>query len=242
MDVAEKPAPVLSRWAAAFQVVICCGQIPTQTSIAAILMLAGLTPEVNGQVQLPFFAALTLLDTAVVISLMHIFIKDSGESPREVFIGSRPTGRELGLGIIFTPLVLVGALGLVAVLKALVPALHNVPVSPFDAFFDTPTHALIFTIVAMVAGGVREELQRAFLLRRFEQRLGGMKLGLALYSVAFGAFHYTQGIDVAIATGMLGLFWGWLYMMRRSVVSAMVSHAGFNGTQVLQQLVIKTLT
>ena len=93
MDVAEKPAPVLSRWAAAFQVVICCGQIPTQTSIAALLMLAGITPEVNGQVMLPFFAALTLLDTAVVISLMHVFIKDSGESPREVFTGGRATGR-----------------------------------------------------------------------------------------------------------------------------------------------------
>ena len=232
---------VPGRWAAAFQVVICCGQLPTQTSIAALLLLAGITPEVNGQIGLPFFAALTLTDTVVVITLMHIFLNDSGESFRQVFTGGRSNGRDVALGIIFTPLVLVGALGLVALLKTFVPVLHNVPVSPFDSFFDTPARALVFTFVAMVAGGVREELQRGFLLHRFEQRLGGIRLGLALFSIAFGAFHYTQGIDVAIATGLLGLFWGWLYVRRRSVVAAMVSHAGFNGTQVLQQMLVKML-
>ena len=55
------------------------------------------------------------------------------------------------------------------------------------------------------------------------QHLGGMPVGLAIYSIVFGAAHFTQGYDVAIATGLLGLFWGWLYMKRRSVVAAMVS-------------------
>lgn len=97
---------------------------------------------------------------------------------------------------------------MVALLKVFVPFLHNVPVSPFEGFFDTPLHAMIFTVVAMVAGGVREELQRGFLLHRFDQSLGGMKVGLAVFSVVFGLAHYTQGWDVAVATGLLGLFWG----------------------------------
>lgn len=241
MDVDEKPAHKPSRWAAAFQVMICCGQIPTQTSITAVLLLAGMTPEINGQVTLPFFAALTLIDTVVVIALMRVFLSDSQESSTRVFLGARPRAREVGLGIILTPVVLVGALSVVALMKAFIPSLHNVPLSPFESFFDTPWRGIVFTVVAMVAGGVREELQRGFLLHRFEQSLGGMKVGLAVFSVAFGAFHYTQGWDVAIATGLLGLFWGWLYMKRRSVVAAVVSHAGFNGTQVLQQLLIKML-
>lgn len=248
MEVDEKPVKKISRWAAAFQVVICCGQIPTQTAIASLLMLFGVAPEANGQITLGFFAGITLIDTFVVIALMRIFLNDGNESARTVFFGPRDREhgpynleRETGIGIILTPVVLVGALTLVALLKLFVPVLHNVPVSPFESFFDTPLRALVFTVVAMVAGGVREELQRGFLLHRFEQSLGGMKLGLALFSVAFGAFHYTQGWDVAIATGLLGLFWGWLYMKRGSVVAAMVSHAGFNGTQVLQQLVIKLI-
>lgn len=246
MDVEQDPVRKPSRFAAFFQVVVCCGQIPTQTSIAALLMLAGVTPEVNGQVTLTFFAALTLIDTAVVIALMRVFLHDSDESSMRVFFGPReaPHGaynlkREVGLGVIFTPLVLIGALGVVAALRAFVPALHNVPESPFEHFFATPTRAAVFTFVAIVAGGVREELQRGFLLHRFDQRLGGMTLGLGVYTIIFGVAHYTQGWDVAIATGLLGLFWGWLYLKRRSVAAAMVSHAGFNGTQVLQQLILK---
>lgn len=262
MDVVEQPVGKPSGWRrwlpawlfsprglAILQVVICCGQIPTQTLIAFFLLAIGVPPEVDGQVTLTFFAALTLIDTIVVIALMRLFLVDGHESPMQVYFGPREREhgpynleRETGLGIIFTPVVLVGALGLVALLKVLIPALHNVPVSPFESFFDTPLHAMIFTVVAMIAGGVREELQRGFLLHRFEQRLGGMKVGLAIYSVVFGVAHYTQGWDVAIATGLLGLFWGYLYMKRRSVVASMVSHAGFNGTQVLQQLLIKTLT
>jgi membrane protease YdiL (CAAX protease family) len=246
MDVADIPTRTTGRWTAAFQVIICCGQLPTQTAIAAAILAFGVPADVNGQVPLAFFASVTLLDTVVVIALMGLFLKDGGESPLQVWFGprERPHGpynlpRETSLGLIFTPVVLVGAGLVAAALRILVPRLHNVPVSPFDAYFDTPGRAHLFTVVAMVAGGVREELQRGFLLHRFRHQLGGVRLGLALYSVAFGAFHYTQGWDVAIITGLLGLFWGYLYIRRGSVAASMVSHAGFNGTQVLQELVLK---
>ena len=241
MEVDQKPVRKPGRWTAAFQIVICCGQLPTQTAIAAILLLLGVTPDVNGQIALGFFAAITLIDTVVVITLMHVFLADGNESTRRVFFGDRPWTREAGLGVVLTPVVLIGALSLVAVLKGFLPSLHNVPISPFESFLHPRWRALVFTVVAMVAGGVREELQRGFLLHRFEQSLGGMTVGLAVFSVAFGAFHYTQGWDVAIATGALGLFWGWLYMRRRSVVASMVSHAGFNGTQVLQQVLLRAM-
>lgn len=249
MKVDENPPRLPGRWTAAFQLIICCGQLPTQTAIAALLLAFGMTSDVNGQVPLAFFAAVTLIDTVVVIALMRLFLRDAGESPLHVFFGPREREhgpynlpRETAIGLIATPAVLVGAALVIASLRVLIPGLHNVPVSPFDAFFDTPGRALLFIIVAMVAGGVREELQRGFLIHRFEQRLGGHWWGLAVYSVAFGAFHYTQGWDVAIVTGLLGLFWGWLYIRRRSVAASMVCHAGFNGTQVLQEMVVKLVT
>lgn len=235
----DEPKP--GRLTAAFQVIVCCGQIPTQTPIVAGLLMLGVTPYVNDQVTLPFFAALTLIDTVLVVLLMLTFLSAGNESPRAVFFGARALKREAALGIIFTPLALFGAIGLVAGLRALMPNLHNVTISPFDAFFDTPGHALLFTFVAVVAGGIREELQRGFLLHRFDQSLGGAWVGLTIFSVLFGAAHIEQGYDVAIATGLLGLFWGWLYVKRRSVVAAMVSHAGFNGTQILQQMALRMI-
>ena len=90
------------------------------------------------------------------------------------------------------------------------------------------------TLFAIVAGGVREEIQRAFLLHRFETWLGGAPLGLLITSAAFGAGHLLQGADAAVATGLLGMFWGVIYLRRRSVIAPMVSHAGFDLLQIAQ--------
>ena len=89
-------------------------------------------------------------------------------------------------------------------------------------------------VIAILAGGVREELQRAFLLRRFEQHLGGATLGVIVLSIAFGLGHVPQGWDAVIATGLLGAFWAVVYLRRRSSIAPMVSHAGFNSLEVLR--------
>jgi membrane protease YdiL (CAAX protease family) len=92
----------------------------------------------------------------------------------------------------------------------------------------------MFAMVAIVAGGIREELQRAFLLRRFEQHLGGPAVGVLVLSVAFGLAHQLQGWDVGITTGALGAFWAIVYLRRRSSVAPIVSHAGFNTLEILR--------
>ena len=89
-------------------------------------------------------------------------------------------------------------------------------------------------MVVIIAGGLREEVQRAFILHRFEQRLGGAYLGLILFSVVFGLGHLDQGRDIAIATGTLGAVWGSIYLWRRSIVAPAVSHAGFNVLEILR--------
>ena len=64
--------------------------------------------------------------------------------------------------------------------------------------------------------------------------LGGGTVGLVVASIAFGAGHLLQGVDAAIATGLLGAFWGVVYLRRRSIAAPMVSHAGFDLLQILQ--------
>ncbi len=41
-----------------------------------------------------------------------------------------------------------------------------------------------------------------------------------------------------IATGLLGAFWGVIYLARRSIVAPMVSHAGFNLAQLVKHFAI----
>jgi membrane protease YdiL (CAAX protease family) len=111
--------------------------------------------------------------------------------------------------------------------------LHEVKVNPFEALAgDSLQDAALLLLVAIIGGGVREELQRAFLLDRFERYLGPGWLGVVLLSIAFGLGHLPQGQDAAIATGAMGAFWAVVYLRRRSSVAPMVSHALFNALQV----------
>ena len=52
------------------------------------------------------------------------------------------------------------------------PVLHNVPHNPLQDLAHTRVDAIVFALVVMIAGGLREEVQRGFVLRRFEQYLG----------------------------------------------------------------------
>jgi membrane protease YdiL (CAAX protease family) len=102
----------------------------------------------------------------------------------------------------------------------------------------TPRDTAIFAVVVLFAGGVREEVQRAFIIRRFDQYLGGAALGILIFSIVFGLGHVDQGYAAAIATGVLGAAWGVLYWWRQSIIAPMVCHAGFNLSQLLKYVTL----
>jgi membrane protease YdiL (CAAX protease family) len=216
-----------SRLTALLEVLI-CSDYPTQFALAATFAAFGFAPEADGGLSLTYIVVLSLVDTALLVGLILMFVRAHGESARELFFGGRPIADELwrGAALIFVAL-LIAAVAMLTI-QALAPALHNVEHNPLQDMIKTPAQTALFAIVVVVAGGVREELQRAFLLRRFEQHLGGAAVGVVVASVAFGAGHYVQGADATIATALLGAFWAIVYLRRRSVVAPMVSHSGFN--------------
>ncbi len=96
------------------------------------------------------------------------------------------------------------------------------------ALLQTPVDLAIFLAASLYAGGIKEELQRAFILTRFEDHLGGALPGLVLWSAVFGALHYTQGADNAVKAGCLGLVLGLLYWKRQRLEAPMVAHTLFD--------------
>jgi membrane protease YdiL (CAAX protease family) len=228
--------PILPAWFAALQVLLVCG-IPTGAVVSMAIILGTNMPVFEGEAYkdftLEFFAMMSLLDTALIALLIRVFLLLSGETSRDVFLGVKPVGREIVRGLLLVPLMVAGVAGLSALLRWIAPWTHTVAVNPFERFMHHPIDATVFIIVVVLAGGVREELQRAFILHRFEQRLGGLRLGLVLYTATFGLLHLMQGVDAAIVVAMLGLTWGLMYIRRRSAVAGIVSHAGFDAVQVL---------
>jgi membrane protease YdiL (CAAX protease family) len=215
--------------------ILLCSSVPTQILIGAILGAAGLNAlDPDGQLSLAFVVILSVADTLVLIVLMVLLTRAHGESVAALWLGPRRVSREAAVGALLIPAVFLMVVVLLNVLRLVAPWLHNVPTNPLEQLATTPGQAAIFAVVAILAGGVREELQRAFLLQRFSRYLGGPLVGVIVLSVGFGIGHIVQGWDAVITTGLLGAFWAIVYLRRRSAVAPLVSHSGFNSVEVLR--------
>lgn len=224
-------------WQAWLEIVLCSGY-PTQLMLGAALQDAGIAPlTADGALSATFVFALSLGDTVLLVAMMWWLLIRNGEQPREVFLGRRRVGEEAVVGLLSVPFVVALVLVLSLALRAFLPFLRNVPDNPLAGLLGTQAGLLTFLLVVIVAGGLREELQRAFLLHRFRTDLGSAGAGLVITSIAFGLGHTLQGWDAAILTGALGFTWGAIYLTRGSAVAAIVSHSLFNTGELLRAFV-----
>jgi membrane protease YdiL (CAAX protease family) len=233
-DRAEAPPPATNGRAGALVEILLCSDYPTQIGLAWLLGALGYGPPAGKPLSVPYVALLSLTDTILLLALIAIFLSAHGERPRDVFLGTRSPWREALVGLPLTFMALILGVAVLAAIQQVAPWLHTVEHNPLQDLIQTPRDVAVFAVVVVVAGGIREEIQRAFLLRRFEQWMGGAGVGVVVTSVAFGAGHLVQGADAAIATGLLGAFWSVIYLRRRSAVAPVVSHAGFNLLQLAQ--------
>lgn len=232
------PGPTAAERATAVLEVVLCSGYPTQIALGQTLASFGIRPASPTTISMPFVAAVSLADTALLLVLMVFFLRARGEDAADCFFGPRPVKGEARYGVPLLFLAFGLAVLLMLALQALWPWLHNVRRNPFQDAIKTPVDVLLLIVLVVIAGGLREEAQRAFLLGRFERWLGGARVGLVLTSAAFGLGHYYEGRDAVLVTGALGAFWGVVYLRRRSIVAPVVSHAGFNLLQVMQFLAL----
>jgi membrane protease YdiL (CAAX protease family) len=233
----QPAAPTLSERIVALIEVLLCSDYPTQLAVGQTLFALGIQPLDAGRApNITFVVALSLLDTIFLVGLIVMFLRARGESVRHVFLGGKPWLAEVRLGVPLTVAAFALAFVVMFSAQSAAPWLRTVEHNPLQELLRTPLSAALFALVVVVAGGVREELQRAFLLRRFEQALGGRAVGVTAVSIAFGVGHTIQGYDAVVTTAVLGAFWGVVYLRRRSVVAPMMSHAGFDLLQIAQFL------
>lgn len=238
LPAAPRRVHPLERVGAALEVIICSG-FPTQLVIITVLTTFGLKPHLpDGRLSPPFVFTLTLTDTALLVGLVLFFLRAHHEPVRLTLFGHAATGREVAVGLALIPLSFLVIILVLLAVQLVDPSLHNVLRNPFLDLARSRGTAFMLAFVVILAGGVREEIQRGFVLHRFEQYLGGGAVGLVLFSLVFGLGHVEQGRDVALATVALGLFWGAIYLRRRSILGPMIGHAGFNLAQVVKLFVM----
>ena len=231
---APPPPPPPHPWRAWAEIALCSGY-PTQLSLGLLIQGAGIRPiRADGSLSGSFVFVLSLLDTVLLLTLIVWLITRRGERPGAVFFGGRPVAPEIGFGFLTLPAIVTIVVVLMTAIRVGAPFLHNVPNNPLEGLLDSQIGLLAFLFVVIVAGGLREELQRAFLLHRFRTDLGSAGMGVLIMSLTFGLGHTLQGWDAAVVTAVLGATWGVMYLARRSAIAPIVSHSLFNSGELLR--------
>jgi len=163
-----------------------------------------------------------------VLGLVVALLRANGERLADLGFGARPVRESWLRGLLLAA----GLFVLInIVLNSALEAL-GVPGRPeaVPALFRDPREAPLWVWISVVGGGFTEELQRAFVITRFEKLLGrpGLLLGIAADSVMFGLGHSYQGRLAMIGCGLSGVLYALIFLRRRRVADAMTAHAGFD--------------
>ncbi len=177
-------------------------------------------------------SSLVLLEAGITFLLLALILKAHGETIAGLGLRVGGLRRQFILGIAIVP-GLFFLNGLVGSLFRIFLPKYFTERNPLMDIIHSPQGLILFIFAALIAGGVKEELQRAFILTRFRQHLGGAWLGLILWSIAFGMGHYVQGFQGMVIAGLFGLAFGAVYLLTSNLIAPMVSHGIYDTLALL---------
>jgi membrane protease YdiL (CAAX protease family) len=173
-----------------------------------------------------------LLEAAITFILLALILKAHAETLADLGLRWDRWSRRLALGVAIVPglFFVNGVIG--TAFRIFLPKYFSER-NPLMEIIHTPQDLALFIVSVLIAGGIKEELQRAFILTRFRQRLGGAWLGLIIWSVAFGAGHYIQGVQGMVIAGLFGLVFGIVYLLQANLIAPMASHGLYDTLALL---------
>ena len=180
----------------------------------------------------PHLVLYLMLETSLTLGIILILLWAGGRRLRDLGWAERGWWRESLAGIrsclsSSAPLFLVGSL-----FRIFLPQYVSES-NPLLEMIQDGTDLGLLLLTSVIVGGIKEEVQRAFILVHFRNHLGGAVPGLILWSVFFGAGHSFQGVDFAVAAGVLGLLFGLLYLWRGHLAAPIVAHALYDVVTLL---------
>jgi membrane protease YdiL (CAAX protease family) len=190
--------------------------------VPLVMALFGLSPHaiMNSSTSM---VILLVSEATLTLLLIRFLMALRGEVPGKIGWSTTNLIREIGIGLLTVPVLFAATFSVKVGFQVFFPhwaTVHN----PLLELIKTDWDLGLFLFASIYAGGLKEEVQRAFVLTRFRDSLGGVYVGLFLWSLFFGYGHAIQGIDNAVGAGILGLFFGLLFIWRRNLTAPIVAH------------------
>jgi membrane protease YdiL (CAAX protease family) len=209
------------RWQALFEVLLLTGIVSALLAFTPFSLYGQTSERVYHSARL--LTEYILLESAITLFFLILILKSHRETLLDLGLIWSEWKPNLFVGILLVPL-------LFAVNELTGICIYNFfpeyisAQNPLLETIRTPTDLALFLVVSMFAGGIKEELQRAFILSRFRAHLGGAKAGLVIWSIAFGMGHYAQGVQAIISATLFGFTFGCVYLVRRNLIAPVVAH------------------
>jgi len=178
----------------------------------------------------PLLLQLALTNTIVTLAFVGLFLLLGKERPRDIGFRGEQFWRQLLIGSSFgLALALVDHLAIGNLMKALLPETFNEGMRMLAEFMGK-INIVVWFLAAVFMGGFIEELQRLFIITRFERCFGtvGIVIALVMESLLQGAGHAYQGPERSFIYIFIGLAFGLVYLRKRSAVEAMACHAVYD--------------
>lgn len=188
--------------------------------VQGLFVLSGLSPMTSARL----LAVFMWLEASFTLLLITLLLRARRRNWRDLGWTAQGWKREAGLGILVVPVLFVFTLLIGVLFQKFLPQYVSEK-NPLLEMIKTQGDLALFLASSVFVGGLKEEVQRAFILRHFERNLGGIWTGLFVWSIVFALLHQVQGVDKAAGAGVLGLLFGLLYISRKKLTSPVVAHA-----------------
>ena len=226
----ELPEP--DRPQAVFEIIMASGIVSSFLVAMVFTSIFGRNSLTLTEMDVGFFMKFQMTESAVTFLILWMLMKLRGETFSGLGLCRKQWKTNVLLGTLAAPCLIVvsGIAG--AVFQFFLPE-YALEKNPLMDMIHSSRQLALFIFVTIVCGGIKEELQRAFILRRFRYHLGGTVVGLVVWSLVFGAGHYAQGAPGICVAVILGFVFGVLYLMRGNLVLPITAHSVYNTMALL---------
>lgn len=176
-------------------------------------------------------ASLYILTVSVLTFLLvYYLLKLTNENTGSLGFNKSKLGKQIAMGALFgLGIVTLDTFQVSPVLESLLPN-AAAEGENIKYLFSKLYYIPVLLIMAVFKGGFLEELWRIFVLTRFEKafKTAGLVFALVIFSIMFGLGHAYQGTSGIIATAIIGLLYGLVYLRKRNAMEAVTAHATFD--------------